>query len=85
MASGRDPLVARPRKQLVAGLLLLVVGATIAFVAVRSDATVASGPGYAMAVVGLVLVVNSFVLRRRTGDLDDPGVQNDNGRRTSSA
>jgi hypothetical protein len=71
----KDPLVARPRMQLRAGVILLLVGAVIAAVAVRNDATVAAGPGYAIAVVGLILIGNSFLLRRRTGHSDDTGVR----------
>jgi uncharacterized membrane protein HdeD (DUF308 family) len=61
----QEPLVQRPAKQLVIGLVLLVVGVVLAVSMVRSKATVSAGVGFAMAIAGIVLVGNAVLLRSR--------------------
>ncbi len=63
--TSNDPLMVRSRNQLLTGVVLLVVGIVLATGLVLGEATVAAGIGYAIGIVGLILIVNSAVAKRR--------------------
>jgi uncharacterized membrane protein HdeD (DUF308 family) len=60
-----NPLMVRARNQLLIGVVLLVLGVALAARLVLGEATVAAGIGYAIGIVGLILVINSAVTRRK--------------------
>ena len=63
------------RRQVLRGLVALVVGCVVAYVLVRAGANTFSSLGFVIAVVGLILIGNGLVLQRRGGlrGGDDPG------------
>jgi uncharacterized membrane protein HdeD (DUF308 family) len=60
-----NPLMVRARNQLLIGVVLLVLGVALAAGLVLGEATVAAAIGYAIGIVGLILVINSAVTRRK--------------------
>jgi hypothetical protein len=60
-----NPLMVRARKQLLVGVVLLVIGLAFATGVVLGRGTVAAGVGYAIGIAGLILVINSAVARRK--------------------
>jgi hypothetical protein len=64
--------VVRPRRQVLLGLVLLVVGCLAFLGLVAAGTTVLSSVGVVLAVAGLALIVNGAVLARRGGDEHPP-------------
>lgn len=52
-------------RQIGLGVALLVVGAVLALVLVRSEASTAAAGGYVLLVAGVALLGNGVLLRRR--------------------
>lgn len=79
-----DPLMVQPRRQLLIGLALLVVGCAGAAGLVQAGADVAAGPAFVVAVWGLAMIANGFRLMRRAS-LNEPRPAEGNGFATGGA
>lgn len=65
----------RPKRQILIGLVLLLVGSVLGAALIEAGANVLAGPGLVVAVAGLVILGNGALLARPgapSGDSDEP-------------